>query len=138
MNDVRYALRLKHYSLATERSYCYYILDYIRVHGKRHPRFLGAYEVRDYLSHLATNKHIAASAQNVALSALLFLYGTVLQQPLGNITDVVRAKRPKRIPTVLTLAVTLCVTVLPHTFWKMAMIFGRCKSFWGIRMSKPP
>ena len=104
MNDVRCVLRLKHYSLATERSYCYYILDYIRFHGKRHPRLLGADEVRDYLSHLAINKHIAASTQNVALSALLFLYGTVLQQPLGNIADVVRAKRPKRIPTVLTRA----------------------------------
>lgn len=102
MNDVRSAIRLKHYSLATERSYCYYILNFIRFHGKQHPCALGTDEVRSYLSHLATDKHIAASTQNVALSALLFLYNIVLQQPLGNIADVVRAKRPKRVPTVLT------------------------------------
>ena len=83
MNEVRRVLRLKHYSLATERSYCYYILDYIRFHDKQHPRLLGPDDVRDYLSHLATDKHVAASTQNVALAALLFLYDVVLQQPLG-------------------------------------------------------
>ena len=102
MNDVRRAIRLKHYSLATERSYCYYILDYIRFHGKQHPRALGPDEVRAYLSHLATDKHVAASTQNVALAALLLLYDMVLQRPLGNIADVVRARRPKCVPTVLT------------------------------------
>ena len=81
---------------------CYYILDHIRFHDKQHPRALGPDEVRDYLSHLATDKYVAASTQNVALSALLYLYGMVLQQPLGNIADVVSAKRTKRLPTVLT------------------------------------
>lgn len=95
------ALRLKHYSLATERSYCYYSLDYISFHDKQHPRLLGPSEVRAY-SHLATDKHVVASTQNVALSALLFLYGTVPQQPFGTITDVARAKWPESAPTVLT------------------------------------
>ena len=102
MNDLRRALPLKHYSLATECSYCFYILDYIKFHDKQPPCFLGPDEVWDYRSYLATDKHIAASTQNVALSALLFLYNVVLQQPLGNIADVVRAKRPKCVPTVLT------------------------------------
>lgn len=79
-----------------------YILDYIRFHDRQHLRSLGPGEIRDYLSHRATDKHVAASTQNVALSALLFLYNVVLQQPLGNIADVVRAKRPKHVPTVLT------------------------------------
>lgn len=66
MSGARYAS--KHYSLATERSYCYYILDYIKFHGKQHPRFLGPDEVRDYLSHLATDKHVAASRALLNLS----------------------------------------------------------------------
>lgn len=97
----RRVIRTKRLSLSTERSYLYYIIDYIYFHNKRHPESLGETEVQAYLSHLALEKHIAASTQNVALSALLFLYKQVLGRELGMV-DAVRAKRPKRLPTVFS------------------------------------
>ncbi|GIW37022.1 MAG: hypothetical protein KatS3mg073_1167 [Meiothermus sp.] len=76
-------------SRRTETSYVYYILDFIRFHSKRHPNEMGVEEIRAYLSHLATKNNVAASTQNVAFSALLFLYKTVLDSPLAeNIRDV--------------------------------------------------
>jgi len=74
LNQVRQILRLKHMSRSTEKSYLYYILDYIYFHNKRHPQEMGIDEIRTYLSHLAMHKNVAASTQNIALSALLFLY----------------------------------------------------------------
>lgn len=82
LNEVRNVLRLKHMSRRTETSYVYYILDFIRFHGKRHPNEMGVEEIRAYLSHLATKNNVAASTQNVALSALLFLYRQVLKLTL--------------------------------------------------------
>ena len=102
MNQVREAIRLKHYSLSTEKSYCYYVLNFIRFHDCKHPADMGAGEVKGYLTHLAVHKRVAASTQNVALAALLFLYETVLSQPLGQLAHVVRAKRSSYIPTVLS------------------------------------
>lgn len=102
LNEVRIAIRLKRFSLSTERSYLYYIHDFIVFSGKKHPRDMGQDEVRAYLNHLALSKQVAASTQNVALAALLFLYGVVLDRDLGHVADVVRAKRPKRLPVVLT------------------------------------
>lgn len=102
MAEVRQVIRLKHLSPSTEKSYAYYILDYIRFHGKKHPRELGVAEIRGYLTHLAVDKHVAASTQNVALSALLFLYQEVLCSHLPLIEGVVRAKRPKHLPSVFT------------------------------------
>jgi len=78
MTRVRETLRLKHYSLATEKTCCYSILDYICFHAKQHPEQLGTDEIRSYLSHLAIDKEVVASTQNIALAALLFLYETVL------------------------------------------------------------
>lgn len=102
LNHVRRTIRIKRLSRSTEKSYMYYITDFIFFHGKRHPGVLGENEVRDYLSHLALEKHVAASTQNVALAALLFLYKDVLRKDLGHIAEVVRAKRPKRLPTVFS------------------------------------
>jgi integron integrase len=102
INEVRQAIRLRHYSLSTERSYIYYIVDYIRFHNKKHPSELDASHIREYLTHLAVTMNVAASTQNVALSALLFLYKEVLHSHLPLIDDVVRAKRSKRLPTVFT------------------------------------
>jgi site-specific recombinase XerD len=85
LNQVRQVLRLKHMSPRTEESYLHYITDYVRFHGKRHLQEMGAPEIRAYLSHLAIEGKVAASTQNVALSALLFLYRGVLRMDLPNI-----------------------------------------------------
>jgi integron integrase len=94
--------RLKHFSPKTEKSYLYYIKDFLRFHQMRHPRDLGVEEIREYLSHLAVEKHVAASTQNIALSALLFLYKQVLIIDLPYIDNIERAKQPDRLPVVFT------------------------------------
>jgi integron integrase len=95
--------RLKHFSLKTEKSYLYYIKDFLRYHQMRHPRDLGVEEIREYLSHLAVEKHVAASTQNIALSALLFLYKQVLIIDLPYIDHIERAKQPDRLPVVFSV-----------------------------------
>jgi integron integrase len=102
LDQVRDRLRAKHYSLRTDEAYLYWIRRFILFHGKKHPRDLGGAEVEAFLSHLATADRVAASTQNQALSALLFLYREVLQSALPWMEGVVRAKRPKRVPVVLT------------------------------------
>lgn len=102
LDQVRDAIRLRHYSYKTEESYLGWIRRYILFHGKRHPRELGAAEVTVFLSDLATRGQVAASTQNQALAAILFLYRHVLELDLPWLNDVVRAKRPQRLPTVLT------------------------------------
>ena len=89
LNQIRQIIRLTHMSRSTEKSYLYYILDYIRFHAKRHPNEMGVDEVRAYLTHLAVQNNIAASTQNIALSALLFLYRQVLKIKLPDIDNVV-------------------------------------------------
>ncbi len=101
LDQVRDAMRLKHYALSTEKSYVNWIKRYILFHHKRHPRDMGHAEVTAFLTHLAVDEHVAASTQNQALSALLFLYREVLHQDIG-LVDAVRAKKPRRLPTVLT------------------------------------
>lgn len=100
--QVRHAIRLKHYSLKTEKSYIHYIRDYILFHNKRHPKDMGAEEIRAYLTHLAVQQNVAASTQNVAFSALLFLYRHVLNVELPYIDGIERAKTPERVPVVFT------------------------------------
>ena len=102
MDDVRRKLRVKHYSLRTEQAYTGWIRRFILASGKRHPRELGGAEVEAFLSHLATEGEVAAGTQNQALSALLFLYREVLSIDLPWMAAVVRAKRPQRLPTVLS------------------------------------
>ena len=97
-------MRLNHYSIRTERAYWYWIRYFIRFHRMRHPREMGALEVNAFLSWLATHRQVAAATQNLALNALVFLYAKVLLQPLGELGEVVRVKRPARIPAVLTHA----------------------------------
>ncbi|CAG0965154.1 hypothetical protein ANRL2_01199 [Anaerolineae bacterium] len=94
-------LRTRHYSTRTEQSYVEWARRYILFHQKRHPKDMGAPEVRAFLTHLALERKVAASTQNQALSALLFLYREVLNQPLSGI-DAVRARQPGHLPTVLT------------------------------------
>ena len=102
MNQVRNTIRTHHYSLRTEQTYLHWIKRYILYHNKRHPREMGKPEISDFLSYLAVKKHVSASTQNQALSALLFLYKKVLVLEIDWIDDVVRAKRPVRLPVVLS------------------------------------
>ena len=102
LDRVRQSIRLRHFSLKTEKSYVYYIRDFILFHQKRHPNEMGVNEIRAYLTHLATERQVAASTQNVALSALLFLYKHVLEIELPYIDNIERANRPKRLPVVFT------------------------------------
>ena len=96
------SMRTRHYSLRTEKAYMHWIKRFIFFHGKRHPREMGEIEIGQFLSALATESQVSASTQNQALNALLFLYRAVLEQPVGYINGVVRAKRPHRLPVVLT------------------------------------
>jgi len=109
LDQVRDAIRRKHYSIRTEEAYVSWTRRYILFHNKRHPKDMGAPEIEAFLTHLAVEKHVAASTQNQALSALLFLYREVLGQEVKFPTDSIRAKRPKRLPTVLTREETLRV-----------------------------
>jgi integron integrase len=103
LDQVREALRVKHYAYRTEESYTQWIRRYILFHNKRHPKDLAEPEVEAFLTHLAVQGQVAASTQNQALSALLFLYRTVLKQPLAVETmDAVRARSSKHLPTVLS------------------------------------
>ena len=108
LDQARDALRLKHYSYRTEQAYVDWITRYILYHGKRHPQDMGSAEVQAFLTHLAVEKNVAASTQNQAFSALLFLYREVFHRDLENL-DALRAKKPKRLPTVLTRDETLRV-----------------------------
>ncbi len=102
LDRVRAALRACHGSRRTEKAYVGWIRRYILYHGKRHPGEMGAAEITQFLSALATQRNVAASTQNQALSALLFLYRKALEQELPWLEDVVRARRPERLPVVLT------------------------------------
>jgi integron integrase len=101
LDQVRDALRVKHYAYRTEESYVQWIRRYILFHSKRHPKDMAEPEVQAFLTHLAVEGNVAASTQNQALSALLFLYRHVLKQPLSESIDAVRARQSKHIPTVL-------------------------------------
>jgi len=130
LDQVRDAIHLKHYSIRTEEAYVNWVKRYIYFHGLRHPAEMGAAEVEAFLTHLAVQENVAASTQNQALSALLFLYRQVLHQELGPL-DALRAKRPKRLPTVLTKEETLrLIGCLSGTHQLLAkLIYGR-----GIRL----
>jgi len=102
LDQVRDRIRVKHYSIRTETQYVQWVRRFILFHGKKHPRDMGAPEVEAFLTHLAVDGHVAAATQNQALSALLFLYKEVLGVDLPWLNDVTRAKRPQRMPVVLT------------------------------------
>jgi integron integrase len=102
LEQMRDVMRMKHYSLRTERTYCDWAERFIRFHGKRHPGEMSEVEVGEFLTHLARDGHVSASTQNQALSALLFLYKAVLKQEIGWMEKVERAKKPVRLPVVLT------------------------------------
>ena len=120
LEEVVRRLRVGHYSIRTERAYIGWIRRFILANGKRHPRELGAAHVEAFLTHLAVEGNVAASTQNQALSAVLFLYREVLGMKLAWMDDVVRAKRPQRVPTVLSQAEVR--TLLAHMDGRMALL----------------
>lgn len=101
LDQVREVTRLRHYSLRTEESYVQWIKRFIFFHGKRHPREMGAVEMEAFLTDLAVRKNVAASTQNQAFNALLFLYQQVLHQDPG-VVSALRANRPRKMPVVLS------------------------------------
>jgi integron integrase len=123
---VRDAIRRRHYSLRTEESYVHWIKRFIYFSGRRHPGELGAPEVTAFLNHLARERSVAASTQNQALSALLFLYREALGTPLPWLDELERAQRPARLPTVLTwLEVRQLLGRMRGTRWLMAsLLYG--------------
>jgi integron integrase len=102
LDQVRDRIRVKHYSIRTETQYVHWIRRFILFHGKRHPRDMGPREMEAFLTHLAVEGRVSASTQNQALSALLFLYREVLEMEVPWLDKVVRAKRPRRLPVVLS------------------------------------
>ncbi|MGB7651306.1 MAG: integron integrase [Gallionella sp.] len=126
LDQVRDKIRVKHYSIRTETQYVQWIKRFIFFHDKRHPKEMGAGEVEAFLTHLAVAGNVSASTQNQALSALLFLYREVLGIELPWLDEVVRAKKPQRLPSVLTRAeVTLVLERMEGVYGLMArLLYG--------------
>jgi site-specific recombinase XerD len=101
LDQVRDAIRLKHYAYSTEKTYVCWAKRFVLYHNKRHPLEMGEKDISEFLTYLAVEENVAASTQNQALSALLFLYREVLRKDLDLPLELVWAKRPKRLPTVL-------------------------------------
>jgi len=102
LEQVRQVAQVRRLAASTERAYAHWVRRFVVFHRRTHPRELGEREVAAFLTHLAAREHVAASTQNQALAALLFLYEHVLGRPLSQMEGIVRARRPKRLPTVLT------------------------------------
>jgi integron integrase len=126
LDQVRGKIRLKHYSLRTEQAYVDWIKRFIRHFGKRHPRELGASDVEAFLTHLAVAGRVAASTQNQAKSALLFLYREVLGTELPWLDNVEQAKAPRRLPVVMTRdEVQAVLSRLSGTHWLICgLLYG--------------
>jgi site-specific recombinase XerD len=104
LDQVRHAVRARHYSRRTEHTYVSWIRRFVFFHGKRHPVMLGGPEVAAYLTHLATRRRVSASTQTQALSAILFLYRNVLHVEISWLDEIPKARRPRHLPVVLTPA----------------------------------
>jgi integron integrase len=123
LDRVRQAIRTRHYSARTEKAYVGWIRRYIVFHGKRHPNELGGPEVQQFLTDMAIRGRVSAGTQNQAFSALLFLYREVLQRELSGLEEVVRAKRPTRLPQVLSRGeVAAVLQELNGPLWLMASL----------------
>jgi integron integrase len=126
LDHARDLMRTRHLSIRMEEAYLAWIKQYILFHHKQHPAALGVKDVTSFLSYLAVERHVSASTQNQALSAILFLYREVLEQEIDWITDAVRAQKPKRLPVVFTKEEAQAVLVrLSDTPWLMAsLLYG--------------
>lgn len=126
LDQVRSAIRRRHYSYRTEQTYIHWIKRFIYFHGVRHPREMGEPEVTAFLNSLVAGRGLAAATQNQALSSILFLYREVLGKPLAWLDGLVRAKRPARVPSVLTIGeVQRLLAALDGMKWLMAsLLYG--------------
>ncbi|MBI5503413.1 MAG: phage integrase N-terminal SAM-like domain-containing protein, partial [Deltaproteobacteria bacterium] len=126
LDQVSDALRARHYSYRTEEAYVGWIRRFILFHHKRHPAQMGKPEIERFLTALAVDRRVSASTQNQALAALLFLYKQVMGRDPGWLDDVARAKRPQRLPTVLTRPeVEAILGALDGVSWIMAaLLYG--------------
>lgn len=124
--EAQFRIRARHMSYRTEKTYSHWIRRFIRYHKKRHPRQMGGPEVESFLTDLAVNHKVSASTQNQALAAILFLYREVLEIELPWLENVIRAKRPQRLPIVLTrLEVQQVLSRLSGTEWLVvSMLYG--------------
>jgi len=125
LDRVRDLIRLKHFSIRTEKTYLSWISRYLTFHNNKHPGEMGNQEIEAFLSHLAINRKVSAATQNVAFNALLFLYREVLKKELSAI-DAIRAKKPKRLPTVMTKDETMkVIAAVPLEYQLMVkLIYG--------------
>lgn len=126
MDQVRTAIRYKHYSIRTEKSYTHWVKRYILFHNKRHPREMGEIEVMQFINSLVTRGQVTASTQNQALCAILFLYREVIKSDIKWIDNIEWSKKPKRLPVVFTAdEVARILVLLDGTHWLMAsVIYG--------------
>jgi integron integrase len=123
LQEVTNQIRVRHYSKRTEDTYLYWIKRYIYFHNKRHPQEMGALEVAQFLTDLAVRGNVAAGTQNIALNALVFLYRHVLEKPLDHIKGIARAKKPQRLPVVLTRhEVANVLSKLKGQYWLIACL----------------
>jgi integron integrase len=123
MDQMREALRSRHYSPRTEKAYTLWVRRYIFFHGRRHPAEMGEREINEYLTHLAVEEKVSASSQNQALAALLFLYRHVIGREVGELGHVVRARKSTRVPVVMTREeVRAVLSELEGDKWLMASL----------------
>ena len=133
LTRLRNDLRARRYSPRTERAYLMWVRRFVRFSGMRHPAEMGESEVNRFLTHLAVQRKVSASTQTQALSALLFLYRHVLRKPLGDLGAITRARRPKRIPVVMTREeVAAVLATMEGPTWLVAsLLYGS-----GLRLSE--
>ena len=138
LDQVREAIRMRHYSIKTEYAYVGWIKRFILFHKKRHPTEMAEKEISQFLTNLAINSRVSATTQNQALNALLFLYNEVLRKEIGYVNGVVRAKRSRRVPVVLTREeVRSLLSHLDSTQWLMAHCFTALDSvLWSVAVSE--
>ena len=123
LESLREAIRVRHYSIRTEEAYVGWARRFILFHGKRRPKDMAEAVVAAFLSHLALDREVSPATQNQALSALSFLYTVVLTRPLEEMSGIVRAKRPRRLPTVLTqIEIGQILSRLEGMHWLIACI----------------
>src|SRR3990172_2849866 len=123
MDRLREALRSRHYSSRTEQTYCHWIKRFIFFHKVRHPAEMAEPEINTFLTHLAVKEKVSASTQNQALSALLFLYRHVIGREVGDLGDIIRARKPTRLPVVMTRdEVKAVLSNLSEDKWLMASL----------------
>lgn len=123
LEQLRQALRSRHYSRRTEQTYCQWVKRFIYFHEVRHPAEMAEPEINAFLTHLAVKDQVSASTQNQALSALLFLYRHVLNRKIGDLGEVIRARKPKRLPVVVTREeAKLVLSHLKGDRWLMASL----------------